>query len=53
MIWEVLGFWEEDAETVMDLRIGVERGFEGRLKAAGSMSGMAMAGVVVGNAVAA
>ena len=43
MIWLVLMiFWEPGAETVMVLlaRVGVERLIEGRLKAAGSMSGM-------------
>lgn len=42
MIWEVLGFWALGAETVIDLRMGVERLTEGRLNAAGSMSGMMM-----------
>lgn len=41
IIWLVLvTFWETGAETVMDFRVGVERLTEGRLKAAGSMSGI-------------
>jgi hypothetical protein len=47
MIWDVFGFWALGADTVIDLRIGVVRPPEGRLKAAGSMSGMMM-DVVVG-----
>jgi hypothetical protein len=42
MIWDVLGFCELGAETVIDLRMGVERLTDGRLNAAGSMSGMMM-----------
>ena len=41
MIWLVLvTFCDVGAETVIDFRVGVERLTEGRLKAAGSMSGM-------------
>lgn len=41
IIWLVLvTFCEVGAETVIDFRVGVERETDGRLRAAGSMSGM-------------
>lgn len=41
IIWLVfVTFWEIGAETVIDLSIGVDKDTEGRLRAAGSMSGM-------------